>query len=261
MRKGVKNNMIGILYFHHNWTDVMNSMSLIDYYSSKKYKKIIILVKKNSEKLLEYYIYNKENIEIIYFELDDNSCIILPELLKKNNILMNDLNYDILFHGNADSDRNDKYKGKFSNIPNDKIINGGFVNNGFYECYDIPSKVRIEYFNFYRDKDAEEKIYQDFIKKYGKNYILHHEIDGSLENNEISYVNLNKISDTFLDHIKVLENSIEFHLLDSCWGALIYILDSKYGLFKDKNVFLYSKRGYTKMFSEPILLPNWKIKN
>jgi hypothetical protein len=68
-------------------------MSLIDYYSSKKYKKIIVLVKKNSEKLLEYYIYNKKNIEIIYFELDDNSCIILPELLKKNNILMNDLNY------------------------------------------------------------------------------------------------------------------------------------------------------------------------
>jgi hypothetical protein len=38
--KNKMNNVIGILYFHHNWTDVMNSMSLIDYYSSKKYKKI-----------------------------------------------------------------------------------------------------------------------------------------------------------------------------------------------------------------------------
>jgi hypothetical protein len=136
--------------------------------------------------------------------------------------------------------------------------NGGFVKC-FYELYDIPLKVKIDYFNLKRDEDIEEKIYNNFIEKYGKKYILNHEIDFSSENKDISCVNLNEISEIFFDYIKVLENSIEFHLLDSSWGALIYILDCKYGLFKDKKIYLYAKRGYTKMFTEPILLPNWEI--
>ena len=63
----------------------------------------------------------------------------------------------------------------------------------------------------------------------------------------------------FFDMIKVLENSIEIHLLDSVWGAFVYLLDAKYRLFKNKKIFLYAKRGYKSMFEEPVKLNNWII--
>ncbi len=61
--------------------------------------------------------------------------------------------------------------------------------------------------------------------------------------------------------IKVLENATEIHLLDSVWGSLCYHLDCKYNLFKNKNipVYLYAKRGYEAMFSDPIKMDNWII--
>ena len=60
--------------------------------------------------------------------------------------------------------------------------------------------------------------------------------------------------------IKVLENAIEIHLLDSVWGAFIYQLDAKYKLFQSKKIVLYAKRGYHKMFLSPVKLNNWIIK-
>ena len=59
--------------------------------------------------------------------------------------------------------------------------------------------------------------------------------------------------------IKVLEKSIEIHLLDSSWGAFIYQLDAKYRLFQDKKIFLHAKRGWKHMFMKPIKLDNWII--
>lgn len=67
------------------------------------------------------------------------------------------------------------------------------------------------------------------------------------------------VSDIFFDTIQVLENALEIHLLDSVWGAFIYQLDAKYKLFQNKKIVLYAKRGYIKMFEEPIKLTNWII--
>ena len=72
-------------------------------------------------------------------------------------------------------------------------------------------------------------------------------------------INLNKISNIFFDYIKVLENAIEIHLLDSVWGTFIYMLDSKYKLFQNKKIYLYANRGYIAMFIDPIKLNNWII--
>jgi len=72
---------------------------------------------------------------------------------------------------------------------------------------------------------------------------------------------LNNITEIFFDMIKVLENSIEIHLIDSVWGALIYLLDAKHNLFKNKNIYLYAFRKHHKMFTEPVKLKNWKIIN
>jgi hypothetical protein len=245
----------GILFFHQNWTDIINNLALIDYYL-EYYDKLIVLCIIDANNLINYYIRNKKNIIIIF----DNYFInyftnnIINYLHNKYNI--DTINYDILFHGHHDSERIDKYKNQF--IINYKENNKCFVKS-FYISYDIDYIVRIKYFNINRDINKENEIYNNFIKINGFKYILYHEIIPEKKIINFNYINLNKISNTFLDYIKVLEYSQEFHLLDSVWAAIIYILDCKYKLFQKKKIFLYAKRNFELMFIEPLLLNNWII--
>ena len=107
----------------------------------------------------------------------------------------------------------------------------------------MPYITRINDFIFQRDHELESRIYNDFIKEHGTNYILYHEVIENYDKN-IKAINLKSISNLFFDMIMVLEKAIEIHLLDSVWGAFVYQLDAKYRLFKDKKIVLYAKRGY-----------------
>ena len=160
-------------------------------------------------------------------------------------------NYDFLGIGCHDIIRKDKYNNSF------RCIDNCFVK-GFYQSYDIPYITRINNFEFSRSYQLEEKTYNNFINIHGNRYILYHEVIENY-NKDIKIINLNGISNIFFDTIKILENAIEIHLLDSIWGAFIYQLDAKYKLFQNKKIFLYAKRDYRKMFEEPIKLDNWII--
>ena len=117
-----------------------------------------------------------------------------------------------------------------------------FFVTKFYTDYEIPYITRINDFTFNRNKELEENKYNEFIDKYGKEYILYHEVIENYNKN-IKIINLNGISNIFFDMIKVLENAIEIHLLDSVWGAFIYQLDAKYRLFQSKKIIiLYAKK-------------------
>lgn len=194
-----------------------------------------------------------ENIEIIYFDIEYNVKEKLFSYVNKNYkyLLIN----DYLFHGWYDTDRNDKYKNKFEgNMIKDS---SNFVNM-FYSSYDIDVCMRIDYFIFDRAYELENKIYDEFVSKYSNKYILYHNnTNHIISRNDYTHVNLNQISDTFFDYIKVLENAIEIHVIDSSWAAFIYLLDCKYRLFKDKKIYLYPQRNYKKMFQDPIQLDNW----
>ena len=204
-----------------------------------------------------------KNVEIITY--DDNiycngsTCkddeIFNNLKLVKSNIFNNS---KYLFHCWADKFRSDEYKNKFSekNIKDPK----NFVQN-FYISYNIPYSIRVNYFIFKRNYKLENSRFNDFIKENGEKYILYHSNDNNIDfiinkRNE-KYINLNKKTNIFFDYIKILENSIEFHLIDSSWATFIYLLDAKYKLFKNKKIYLYPKRNYIKMFQGPILLDNW----
>ena len=239
----------GILYFHQGWTDIINCLALINYYS-KLYYKIYLIVREDAKQLVNFYVKDLKNIEILYEEkkkLDEDG--ILSVINKYKNLNLENNNF--LGIGYNDNLRNDKYKNAF-------VKTSGFFVNKFYTCYEIPYITRINDFTFNRDRILEECTYNKFIEKYGKEYILYHEV---IENNDqnIPIINLNGISNIFFDMIKVLENAVEIHLLDSVWGALIYQLDCKYKLFENKKIILYAKRGYHKMFLSPIKLDNWTI--
>jgi hypothetical protein len=242
-------NKEGILYFHQGWTDIINCLSLINYHCNI-YNKIYLIMRNDAKLLIDFYTKDINNLQIFYEEkknIDENG---IQFLIKKYN--NNDLqSCDFLGIGGHDNSRKDKYNNKFSSI------NYCFVKR-FYEPYDIPYNTRIDNFKFIRDYELEENTYNDFINKYGNNYILYHEVIKNYDQN-YPIINLNGISNIFFDTIKILENAIEIHLLDSIWGVFIYQLDAKYKLFQNKKIFLYAERGYRKMFEEPIKLENWII--
>ena len=255
-----KNNN-GILFFCQGWTDMFNSLSLINYYS-KRYTKLYVVIRKNSYELFNFYIKNFNNIILITFDSD----IYCKKLVCNDDLIYNHLkekykdlfNSEYLFHGWSDKYRTDKYKDIFSK--NMKIDGSNFVNL-FYTSYDLKSNIRIDYFIFNRDYDLENSTYNSFINENGEKYILYHSNHNNIDfiKNQMpyNYVNLNKRTNIFFDYIKILENSIEIHLIDSSWAAFIYLLECKYDLFKNKKIYLYSIRNYTKMFQDPILLDNW----
>ena len=239
----------GLLYFHQGWTDIVNCLALINYYC-RLYDIIYLLIRSESRDLIDFYTRDIENLSIIYIKKEEIDAI-QPDEFRRTYKELDLTRADNLFIGGHDAHRTDTYRGKF----------GGFFVSGFYVSYDIPYITRISDFSFRRDTELENEVYDAFVKQHGTDYIVYHEV---IENYDkaipiVPFVNLDGISTRFLDMIKVLEHAREIHLLDSVWGALIYQLDAKYQLFKDKKVVLYAKRGYHPMFTDPFTLDNWTI--
>ena len=240
----------GILYFHQGWTDIINCLALINYYCNL-YNKIYLIIREDAKNIIDFYSKNIDNLQIFYENKNtiDTQNGFQFVINKYNHLQLQ--NTDFLGIGGHDYYRKDEFNNIFS------ITNKFFVN-AFYENYNIPYNTRINDFNFNRNIELENNTYETFINTNGKEYILYHEI---IENYDSSkkIINLNGISDIFFDMIKVLENALEIHLLDSVWGAFIYQLDAQYKLFQNKKIVLYAKRGYSTMFEQPIKLDNWII--
>lgn len=239
----------GIVFFHQGWTDIVNCLGLINY-NCEIYNTIYLIIRDDSKGFIDYYTKSIKNIKLVYLKktnLNNPKDNLINDVKKLYNI---DNNINLLYYGGHDIFRKDKYK-----LSKPK---GTYFCENFYVNYDIPYINRINYFNITRNHDIENKIYNDFIKKFGKEYILYHKVINNYDNTK-KIIDLSEISMTFLDYIKVLENAIEIHLLDSVWGAIVYLLDAKYKLFKDKNIILYANRGHHQMFTKPIKLSNWKI--
>jgi hypothetical protein len=238
----------GLLYFHQGWTDIINSLALINYYEHK-YNKIYLLIREDAKPMVDYFINNKKKVIPIYLpkeKLDRHDYT--NKIIFLSVHLLHSLPYHILFHGGLDVLRNDIYANRFNFYHK---TDPDFVKL-FYTSYDIDYKTRYEYFDFDRDKKKEELMYDEFINTYGKDYILYHHVYDKLDDKfkNIKLINLDSKTNVFFDYIKILENSLELHLLDSVWGALVYLLNKKYNLFSDKKVYIYCKRGYNLIFKD-----------
>jgi len=212
-----------ILIFEQGWTDIFNCLSLINYYHTK-YLKLYVVIRNDAIEIVNFYIKDLNNIELIIF---DNKKFINGPIINDaklcNYVISNyskiSNNLDYLFHGFSDVCSN-KYKNSF--IKNYLLNPSNFVNN-FYILYNIPISTRIDYFIFSRDNKLENLTYNNFIKENGKKYILYHSNDNNIDfigikKNE-KYINLNKKTNIFFDYIKILENAIEIHLIDSSWES------------------------------------------
>ena len=257
------NKMNGIIYFHQGWADIFNSLSLINYYYDKNiYDKIYIIIRNNGKEIVQFFTRDKPNIIIIDFDasiLCKNSVCNDDKIFEYYNNNYKDImnNSDYLFHGWSDKFRYDKYKNSFSNL-NKNNQNTDSINL-FYEAYDLDKNIRIDNFIFTRDIQLENNRYNEFISINGDEYIVYHNFYENKNNLTIPFINLDKSTNVFFDYIKILENSKEIHVIDSSWAIFIYLLDTKYKLFYNKNIpiYLYLKRNYKKMFEDPIKLDNW----
>lgn len=259
----MKNNVV--FTFHMGYTDVINSLPLIDHYLTQYYN-VCLVSTPNHKKVIDFYIRDKPNVEVVY---DNNPDDAVRSIAESNQ-------WDIKSHGFHDGNRSDEYRGAFANMHCRDQYH--FVRL-FYEAYNIPYITRVNSFNISRDFDIEENAYRQFTHDGISDYIIFHSDIGDRfiedrfqKRSDINYFNVNGKADNIFSCIKILENAKELHLVDSVWACLCYLLDAKYRIFADKPIYLYpfsvrsggcigieTKHKDIEVL-EPVKLDNWIIR-
>jgi len=235
-------NQVNII-IHQGIGDIFNSIGLINYYST--IYKIVNIIALNE--------LNKNIINSI-FENNKNIKCIIPSFINYKH--SEHPNTCIICMTNGQSSNcprlpNQECKYIDYNKLNSKIIKIGSFNNysqweifknkqfsfsdAFYLYNNLNINYKLEYFKLNNNIETENDIYDKLINKYGLNYILIHEDNdrnyfinrNNISNINLPIINLNKISNNFVDYTKVLLNAKEIHLIDSSWSVFIYLLSYK----------------------------------
>ena len=248
---------------HMGYTDVINCLAFIDFYR-EEYDEVIIVSTPIHKNHIDFYIRNKKGVSSVY---GNNTVDLVSRIAASEGM-------DNLSIGFDDITRTDRYRDSFRSAFYNTRKDEHFVKL-FYDLYDIPYSVKVDYFNLDRDRSLEDKTYKDFINliQYDDYVIYHSSQEDNIKDtmkryDNCSYVNVNGKIENVFSFIKVLEKAKELHLVDSVWAATTYLLDAKYSIFKDKKIYLYPYRnrsgGLVKDISieslqSPVNLPNWKI--
>jgi hypothetical protein len=254
------------ILFHQGFTDIINHLPILSYYVDK-FSKISVIIRPDASNILKYYINANKYTNIDIIEIEKSIIDYYLVFNKLGDLFLKFYNLEktyLLFFGTFDELRNDSYKNKFYPLLKSNI----FFCDLFYKAYDFEYSNRINWFSYER-LPIENEIFNQFCLKHSFDltkefeYILYHEdisnkvlIDFDKKSEAIS---INKMSDNFFDCLKILENAKELHLIDSSWACILYLMDAKYGIMKNKRVNLYAKRGYGEMFRSPKPLLNWNI--
>lgn len=266
------------ILFHQGFTDILNHLPILSYYV-KLFSKITVIIRKDAIAILEHYVLGSisssvSNIELIGLEKHGlDSLFGTPDTTKLFLEIHNLEKTYLLFFGFFDRFRSDSYQNAFGHT----MHKGTFFCEAFYKAYNLPYSLRIDAFEYDRSslqiQTIEKSRFNQFCLKHSidqtkpYDYVLYHE---DVENkvtitfaNELTSsikslaININKISDSFFDCLKILENAKELHLMDSAWACLLYLFDAKYNIMNNKKVYLYAKRDYIEMFRSPKLCSNW----
>lgn len=259
----MKDNVV--FTFHMGYTDVINSLPLIDHYLTE-YHNVCVVSTPNHKEVIDFYIRDKPNVEVVYDYNPDNAVRSIAD----NN------QWDIKSHGFHDGNRSDEYRGAFASMHCRDQYH--FVRL-FYEVYNIPYITRVNNFNLTRDFNIEEDAYRQFTHDGITDYIIIHSDVGDRfiedkfqKRSDMNYFNINGKVDNIFSCIKILENAKELHLVDSVWACLCYLLDAKYRTFANKPIYLYpfsarsggcigiETKNYEVEVLEPIKLDNWIIR-
>lgn len=244
-----------LLFFHQGWTDIVNCLPLITWYS-KKYTKLYVLMREDAWMLIQFYIRGTKNVVPIYVSKELLGKVSWRNLVDINHHKIT--NFELIAHYDPDRPESDPYKGAYTRR---NAIDDAPFERLFYESYDIPYIERVNSFVLYRDPIYEEVAYNKLIKR--EPYICTHtnpELELYVKPEEgVDIVELNQSSPIFFDYIRILQHAKAIHLIDSVWAAVCYMIDAKYGLLETVPIYLYCHRGFDRMFTQPVHRPNWTI--
>jgi hypothetical protein len=247
-------NNIALLMFHQGWTDIVNCLPLINWYS-RKYSKLYVILREDATNVGLFYVRGLRNVVPIFIpkqQLDINPFAHVD--IKHHKIT----HFEFIGHYDDRRLDNDPYNRAYSRLnektdyPFEKL---------FYESYDIPYIERVNSFQLYRDVEGEEAYYNKMVKR--EPYICVHatstyavvpECDGDYDTIELA-----ESTTTFFDAIRVLQHAKSIHVIDSVWAGVCYMIDAKYGMLENVPVFIYCHRDFYRMFTQPVKLPNWTI--
>jgi hypothetical protein len=240
--------MNALLMFHQGWTDIVNCLPLITWYS-KQYAHLFVVIRQDAWKLGAFYVRGLSNVHPIFvpkYQLDRNwiAPLDIPRLNIGRFLLMG--------HFDVHRPDNDPHKDAYHRL--NEVTDYPFEKL-FYESYDIPYIQRVKSFDFYRDPVGEEAYYKKMVKK--EPYICSHSVKTLPEGYDV--VELGESTDLFFDAIRVLQHAKEIHVIDSVWAALCYLMDARYGYLQGIPVYVHCTRDFYRMFTQPVELPNWKI--
>lgn len=244
-----------LLFFHQGWTDIINCLPLITWYS-KRYKKLYVLMREDAWMLVQFYIRGTTNVVPIYVPKQLLGEVSWRRLVDIEHHKIT--KFELIAHYDSDRPDNDPYKGAYARR---NALDDAPFERLFYEAYEIPYIERVNSFVLYRDPIAEEVAYTKLIKR--EPYICTHtnpELQLYVKPEEgVDIVELNQSSPMFFDYIRILQHAKAIHVIDSVWAAVCYMIDAKYGLLETVPVYLYCHRDFHRMFTQPVHRPNWTI--
>jgi hypothetical protein len=249
------NKVCNLICHHQGFGDYFNTAGLVKFYASIL-PTVYLLVRDDAKELINVLYYEK-NIKIILL----NKILIdlkLEDIVNSLNTTF--VNINRLFIGFKDELRDDKFKKAFvTNIELPKKPNNGGDIFFFYDTYNINFDVRYKYFNIKRNLKSELKLYEKYINN-NEEYIIYHEdkernllIDHNILPSNIKKININQICENFFDALTLLEKSKEIHIFDSSYSVLIYLMQHKYNMFKQKIcIHSYNRRKlYNDIYTNP----------
>lgn len=244
-----------LLFFHQGWTDIINCLPLITWYS-RKYKKLYVLMREDAWMLVQFYIRGTTNVVPIYVSKQLLGEVSWRRLVDIEHHKIT--KFELIAHYDSDRPDNDPYKGAYARR---NALDDAPFERLFYEAYEIPYIERVNSFVLYRDPIAEEVAYEKLVKR--EPYICTH-TNPDLQlyvkpEAGVDIVELNQSSPMFFDYIRILQHAKAIHVIDSVWAAICYMIDAKYGMLETVPVYLYCHRGFHRMFTQPVHRPNWTI--
>lgn len=254
-----------IFMTHRGYTDIFNIFGVLTYYYKlQKWDIIHYITRDDAKDMVDYYVRDKPGIQPLYLPMSKLTEIqntyskeryesFLRNVLSVDSFELLNVGLWDKFHTNAEM------KDKWETV-DFRVRDHNFVRF-FYVNYGLDYKLRIHNFEFTRDIPREQEVYKRFCSTHGDKYSITHAIPNKEIQTKLDLpvINIAEYSTTFFDCLTILENAFELHLLDSVWAAFVYLCAAKYGLFKEKRIVIYAKRGYRMMFQDPVKLQNIEI--
>jgi len=250
---------------HQGYTDLINCIGLINYYSKFNDELLIFVYDNPRLVLLKYLLKDNKKIKITIPKLSidkknnesciichtENNCSYCPRCPTTNCHYIDYSKYLDYQHIKIGC-FNNYFKWDF------------FMNNNkfsFAHCFYLYNGVlyenRINNFFIYRDIKNEKQKYDQLIGKIGYNYIV---VNGCADkiNTDYKIYDLTNVSEILVDQLEIIKNAKEVHLIDSVYSVLLYLLFKKYNYTTEGNIHIYFRQNRHRKFYENPLIDNNK---